>query len=225
MSVATTQGPVFGPALRFSAAQAPQRAVPRRPIPTAVSETAARALPLRRQIGFGARAIMVTNPALFRTPRRHRTAMPTEPARNRSKLYAAIVGALLVSAGAMGLSAAMDTSRSLMDKNEYAAGRRAIEADARLNISKCRDVDGAARDLCRAEARADERIRKADLEATYRGTVAAAADARLERAKAQYEIARAKCSDRHGSDRLECMKAARADKARALAEAKKPAAT
>jgi hypothetical protein len=120
----------------------------------------------------------------------------------------------------MGLSAAVDSPRSLMDKNEYSQARKAIEADTRLNLSRCRDVEGGAREQCRAQARADERIRKADLEASYRGTVAASNDARLERAKARYDIARAKCADQRGEDKLTCLKDARAEKAKALAEAK-----
>jgi hypothetical protein len=220
MSVATTQGPIFASAPRISAAPGRDRGRERQPFPTADSDRASPLVPLRRQIGFGRRGIIVTNPALFRTPRRHRKPMVAEKSVKRSTLYAVVVGALIVSAGAMGLSAAVDSPRSLMDKNEYAQSRKAIEADARLNLSKCRDVEGDTRELCRAEARADERIRKADLEASYRGTVAAAEDARLERAKARYDVARAKCADQRGEDRLACLKGARAEKAKALAEAK-----
>ena len=148
--------------------------------------------------------------------------MPIAPDRSikRSTLYAVLVGAFIVSAGAMGVSFAVDSPRSLMDRNEYQQSKKSIEADARLNLSKCRDVEGASRELCRAEARADERVRKAELEASYRGTVAAADDAKLERAKARYDIARAKCADQHGEDKLACLKSARAEKAKSLAEAK-----
>ena len=50
--------------------------------------------------------------------------------------------------------------------------------------------------------------------------MAASDDARLERAKARYDIARASCSDQRGENKLACLKAARAEKAKALAEAK-----
>ena len=220
MSVATTQGPIFGSAPRISGAASQPQARARQPIPTGDSDKTAPPVPPRRQIGFGRRAIIVTNPALFRTPRRHRMPIATEKSVKRSTLYAVLVGALIVSAGAVGLSAAVDSPRSLMDRNEYLQSKKAIETDTRLNLSKCRDVEGAARELCRAEARADERTRKAELEASYRGTVAAAEDAKLERAKARYDVARAKCTDQRGEDRLACLKAARAEKAKALAEAK-----
>ncbi|MEP7069351.1 MAG: hypothetical protein ABI789_08930 [Usitatibacter sp.] len=133
----------------------------------------------------------------------------------RTTLVATIAGAILVSATALGISAAVDSPRSLMSPVDYGASKRAIETEAHAAVAKCGDLDRQAKDMCRAEAKADERIRKADLEALYRGTVAAAADAKLARAKAQYEIARAKCGDQHGEDRISCMRIARAAKAKA----------
>jgi hyperosmotically inducible periplasmic protein len=138
----------------------------------------------------------------------------------RTTLYATIVGALLVSATAFGIGAAVDSPRSLMSPVDYGAAKKGIESDAHMAIAKCRDLESQARDLCKAEAKADERIRKADLEAQYRGTVAAAADAKLVRAKAQYDLAKAKCGDQHSEDRIACMRSARSDKAKAIADAK-----
>ncbi len=138
----------------------------------------------------------------------------------RTTLYATLVAALLVSATAYGISAAVDSPRSLMSPTDYSVAKKAIESQTRTALAGCRDMDGQAKDVCKAEARADERIRKADLDAQYRGTVAAAADARLARAKAQYDVAKAKCSDQHGEAKLSCLRDARSEKARALAQAK-----
>lgn len=138
----------------------------------------------------------------------------------KTTLIATLAGALLVSATAFGISAAVDSPRSLMSPSDYSVAKKAIESDVHATISKCRDQDARARDICKAEARADEMIRKADLEAKYRGTVAAAADARLARAKAQYEVARTRCADERSEDRLSCLRAARSDKAKALEAAK-----
>jgi hyperosmotically inducible protein len=138
----------------------------------------------------------------------------------RTTLYTTLVAALLVSATAYGISAAVDSPRSLMSPTEYSAAKQAIESQARTALAGCRDMDGQAKDVCKAEARADERIRKADLDAQYRGTVAAAADARLARAKAQYDVAKAKCSDQHGEGKLSCLRDARSEKAKALVQAK-----
>ena len=143
----------------------------------------------------------------------------------KTTLIATLAGALLVSATAFGISAAVDSPRSLMSPVDYSVAKKAIEADVHAILSKCRDQDGQARDICKAEARADERVRKADLEAQYRGTVAAAAEARLARAKASYEVAKARCGDHRGEDKLSCLRSARADKAKALEAAQKLAST
>ena len=81
-------------------------------------------------------------------------------------------------------------------------------------------LEGQPRDVCKAEARADELVRKADLEAQYRGTVMAATDARLARAKASFEVAKARCGTERGEDKLSCLRSARAEKAKALEAAK-----
>ena len=180
----------------------------------------------RRPIGRGARAIRHTDPGHIRTLRRRPKPRPAK-ARGvkRTTFYAALAGAFLVSAAAMGISAAVDSPRSLMSPVDYGEAKRAIESDARAAYAKCHDEEGQARDICRAEARADERVRKAELEARYRGTVGAAADAKLARAKAKYDVARVKCATEAGEDRLACLRAARAEKAKALTEAKLAAAT
>jgi len=200
------QGPVSRPALVVC--------------PTQVSENRTARVRARRQIGFGSRAIIETDPV--RATRRHHATKPNPKARRMKKttLVATLAGALLVSATAFGISAAVDSPRSLMSPSDYSVAKKAIESDVHAAISKCRDLDGRSRDICKAEARADEMVRKADLEAKYRGTVASAADARLARAKAQYEVARTRCADERSADRLSCLRAARADKAKALEAAK-----
>lgn len=138
----------------------------------------------------------------------------------RTTMYLSLAGALMFSAAAFGISSAVDSPRTLMSRADYAVGKSAIESEARLSLGKCRELEGAPRDVCKAEVRADERIKKADLDARYHGTVAAAADARLARAKAQYDVAKAKCSA-YGSERkIDCLHSARAEKARAFADAK-----
>ena len=135
-------------------------------------------------------------------------------------LYASLVGALAVSATAFGISTAVDSPRSLMSPIDYGASKKAIESETRMAVELCRDKEGQDREICKAEARADERVRRADLEAQYRGTVAAATDAKLARAKAQFEVAKVKCADQRSEDRISCLRSARAEKAKALAEAK-----
>ena len=143
----------------------------------------------------------------------------------KTTIYATLVAALLVSATAWGISAAVDTPRSLMAPSDYNAAKSAIENDVRAAIAKCQDAEGQARDVCKAEAQADERVRKADLEARYRGTVGAAADAKIARVKARYDVAKARCGGEHGEGKLACIRSARSEKAKEIAAAKSGPAT
>jgi len=138
----------------------------------------------------------------------------------KTTLLATLAGALLVSATAYGISAAVDSPRTLMSANDYSVAKKMIESDARAAANKCRDMEGSSREICKAEARAEEQVRKADLEARYKGTVAAAGEARIARVKAQFEVARARCSDQHGENKLSCLRQARAEKAKAVEAAK-----
>jgi hypothetical protein len=210
------QGPAIAPAPLFR----------RNPL-TQDSEIAHPRLRGRRQIGHGTRGIIVTNPAQLKSRRLKREIRKVSRGSSMKKttIYATLVAALLVSATAWGISAAVDSPRSLMAPSDYNAAKSVIESDVRGALAKCRDADGGAREVCKAEVRADERVRKADLEARYRGTVGAAADAKIARVKARYDVAKARCSAERGEGRLACIRAARTDKAKELAAAKTDPAT
>ena len=173
----------------------------------------------RRQIGTGYRSIIVTDPARVAT---RRIARPVATGRTmkRRTFYLTSFLALFLSAAALGIGAAVDTPATLMSRGDFAQGKKAIEAETRLAYASCRNETGSARDVCKAEVRAAERVKIADLQARYHGTVAAAEDARLARAKAQFEVARARCGVQSGEARVDCLRSAREDRTRALEQAK-----
>jgi len=138
----------------------------------------------------------------------------------RTTMYVSLAGALMFSAAAFGISSAVDVPRTLMSRGDYAVAKQVIEKETRLSLAACRDTEGAARDVCKAEARAAERIKRADLDARYHGTVSAAADAKLAHAKAHYDVAKAKCGVYGSEQKVDCLQHARAEKARAFADAK-----
>ncbi|HET7728467.1 MAG TPA: hypothetical protein VFK48_00420 [Usitatibacter sp.] len=139
----------------------------------------------------------------------------------RTTLYVTSFFALvLLSVTAIGIGAAVDTPRTLMSPVDFTVAKRAIESETRVALSRCRDSRGSARELCKAQARAEERVKKADLNARYHGTVVAAEEARLMRAKAHYEVAKARCGDRLGEERIDCLRAAREDRNKSLAHAR-----
>lgn len=201
MNAAIARGPVQRPAPGFFRA--------------AVSDGTASNFRSRRHIGTGSRAIIVTDPACI-TSRRFVQPVIRGKAMKRATVYVTASLALLLSVAALGIGAAVDTPRTLMSRGDYAKGRQAIESETRMVFARCRIESGTARDICKAEARALEREKLADLSARYHGTVAAAADARQARVRAQFDLAKARCSAHAGDARVECLRTAREDRGRGL---------
>jgi len=114
-----------------------------------------------------------------------------------------------VTAFGIGIAAGVGSSPSLMSKIDYREAGKVIDAAVRLAAAECRGHANAAKDICMAESAGADRIRKAELEVSYRGTTAAIANAGLARARAGYDIAKAKCGDRAENLRSECLTAAR----------------
>ena len=216
MAATIPQGPVLGPALFVPSHRTKPLARARHGVPAARVS--------RRPIGLGPRAILVTNPACKATPRAVRAKPVVRRPARRTPLYVGFMASLLFSAAAFGLSFAVDSPRTLMSRADYAAARQAIDAESRAALGQCRGVEAEAREICRAEARAAERIHRAELDARYRGTVAAAADVRVARAKAGFEVARARCNVLDSAQRGHCLELARTAEAKAVAAAR-PAAT
>ena len=109
---------------------------------------------------------------------------------------ASLVLALVLSlTAALGIAAAVNTNSppSLMTRADYLAALRDSRDAGRLALGGCRELAGAEeRAVCRAQARADERVTAAQLEVKYRGTVAAQARARAVQARAEHSIAEAR---------------------------------
>ena len=77
-----------------------------------------------------------------------------------------------------------------------------------------------AKDVCLAEARGKERIAKAELAPRNKPGERASYNVSVAKAQADYAIAKEKCDDRAGNDRVACVKEARTAQARAKADAR-----
>jgi hypothetical protein len=96
---------------------------------------------------------------------------------------------------ALGIAAAVNTNSppSLMSRADYLAALGEARDAGRRALGSCREVARAEeRAVCRARARAGERIAAAELEAKYRGTIAAQARARAVQARAEHSVAEAR---------------------------------
>jgi len=129
-----------------------------------------------------------------------------------------LAAAVFFGAAGYGIQSAFDTPPTLMAPVDHDRAWRSIETRMRMALGACRHEREDARAICRARARAEDRIAKAELEARYYGTVEAQAQARDVRARARFEVARAECLAR-GADRAQCLTEARNERAKALAAA------
>lgn len=142
----------------------------------------------------------------------------------RSTVLVTAILAAGLSVAAIGIRAAVDTPRTLMSPDIHQQLKRDVEASSRLALAKCRDVAGVEREVCKAEARAAERVAVADLAARYFGTYSAQEEAAAVRARASFDVAKARCGLKGADGRVECLKQARDERNRMLAESR-PAAS
>jgi hypothetical protein len=81
-------------------------------------------------------------------------------------------------------------------------------------------MSGNAKDVCEKEAKGQEKVAKAELEAKRKGTPNAEYEVAKAKADAAYDVAKEKCDDQKGKEKSACKKQAKADHEKALAEAK-----
>ena len=107
---------------------------------------------------------------------------------------ASLVLAIFLSlTAALGIAAAGSAPPTLMSPADYSGELRTVRYDARVALAGCRSlVDPQERAVCRAEARATERIAVANLNARYRGTVSAAEEVRAVEEPAEHSLSAAR---------------------------------
>jgi hypothetical protein len=130
---------------------------------------------------------------------------------------AAVAGACAI---LVGVSA--QAAESLSPRADYLSVQEQIESGYRAAREKCNELNGNARDLCMVEAKAKQRIEKAEAEARVKGTPRARYDASVIRAEAEYQMAKERCAEqtRESKDAKEtCIREAQDIEARAKAAA------
>ena len=127
---------------------------------------------------------------------------------NITSLAAAI--AMAISAGAMGA----------MAKSEYKISNDQIAARYKSDASACDSLKANAKDICIQEAKGEQMVATAELEANYKPTAKTRNNVRIAKADAAYAVAKEKCDDAAGNARDVCVKEAKAAYVTAKADAK-----
>jgi hypothetical protein len=107
-----------------------------------------------------------------------------------------------------------------MSKDAYKAEKDKIEAQAKTEKKACDGMKNNAKDLCQAEAKAKEKIAKAELDAQNHPGARADEKVRLMKAEGEYEVAKEKCEDLKGTAIASCKKDAKVAHDKAKGEAK-----
>jgi len=128
---------------------------------------------------------------------------------NKSLLAAMVACAFSAGALAQGIS-----------KDEYKNGKDRVAADYKAAKAACKPLAGNTKDICVAEAKAKEKVAKAELEASYKNTDKARYEVRVAKAEAAYSVAKEKCDDLSGNAKDVCVKEAKAAQTTAKADAK-----
>ena len=107
-----------------------------------------------------------------------------------------------------------------MSKAEYKADKTRISADYKAYKAACASLAGNAKDICVEEAKAKEKVARAELEYSYSGKPGDQTKVLVAKAKSAYAVAKEKCDDKSGNDKNVCVKEAKAVETKALADAK-----
>lgn len=107
-----------------------------------------------------------------------------------------------------------------MTKADYKADKTRISADYKADKAACAALAGNAKDICVEEAKAKEKVARAELEYSYSGKAADQTKVLVVKAKSAYAVAKEKCDDQAGNAKDVCVKEAKAVEVKALADAK-----
>ncbi len=125
--------------------------------------------------------------------------------------------AALLAASLLALPAAYAAT---LTKADYTAGKARISADYKSDKAACASLAANAKDICMQEAKAKERVARAELEYGYTGKAADGNKVLVAKAESSYAVAKEKCDDMAGNAKDVCVTQAKAVETKALADAK-----
>lgn len=116
--------------------------------------------------------------------------------------------------------AAQAQTAATMSGTEYGAAKDRIQADYKADRAACDKLNANAKDICVAEAKGKEKVAEAELKYQRSGKADDANKVQMVKADAAYDVAKERCDDMKGNDKDVCVKEAKANEAKAKADAK-----
>ena len=139
----------------------------------------------------------------------------------RAILVALGTGAFISSAAALGIAASSGDPQSL-GFHEYQAALRGVEVGRDASLARCDPLNAFEREICRTQAGANELVRVAEVEASFRRTQQSERALQRARIEARYQVDRARCAAHSGFQRDKCLVHVHAAKGRAMLESAAP---
>jgi hypothetical protein len=138
------------------------------------------------------------------------------------------IAAALALAFATGAQAQSTMSKDTTKANPPSAERKVknaeedrIEADYKAAKAKCDPMKGNQKDVCEKEAKAHEKVAKAELDAKNDPSPKNQRKVAEAKADGEYAVAKEKCDDLKGNEKSACEKQAKAKHEQAQADIKK----
>jgi hypothetical protein len=126
----------------------------------------------------------------------------------------------VLQAGLLACAFAAAAQTAPMSSADYRGARDRIAAEYKAATAVCDKLAGNARDVCREQAKGQEKVASAELEYNRSNQPKDAARLAAAKADAAYRVARERCDDRSGSDKEVCIAEAKTAHTKALADAR-----
>ena len=133
-----------------------------------------------------------------------------------SNLNSFLKSSLLVSSLVCGFS----VQAANLSGADYDAGKARINGAYKTDRDACGSLSGNAKDICVEEAKAKEKVGRAELDYNHTGKAGDMTKLRKVQADTAYDVAKEKCDDKAGNEKDLCQKEAKAARDKALADAK-----
>ncbi len=106
------------------------------------------------------------------------------------------------------------------NRADYTAAKDRIGAEYKADKAACDSRSGNQKDICMEQAKAKEKVARAEAEYNYTGKPADASKIAVEKADAGYAVAKEMCDEKGGNAKDICVSEAKAEHKKALADAK-----
>ncbi len=134
------------------------------------------------------------------------------------------IGVAVLAAGTLVYAAVDNGPRaSLMSVRDYQAAVTQIDGDARVSAVVCKRLSGYEKAVCNAEINAEKKVRMAELDSRYLGTVESEHSARIMRIEAQYDVDKERCAAFTGESQERCLMIATELRTTLITETRRPA--